>query len=113
MTGFPAGETVTIIRDGATTTQDGYGNDVAAAATEIDVAGCAVAPTGTSEDVEARDQVRTGWTVWLPAGTNVRATDRVRVRGVEYSVDGSASAWTSPFTGFTGPVQISVTRVAG
>lgn len=112
VTGFPAGETVTIIRPGPPT-RDSYGNDIAGVATELDIGGCAVAPAATSEDVQARDQVTQGWTVWMPAGTDVRPTDRVRVRGVEFAVDGSASEWSSPFTGFVGPVQVSVTRVTG
>lgn len=112
MPGFPQGETVTLIRPGPPT-QDAYGNDVAGAATEIDVTGCAVAPASSSENVAARDQVSQGLTVWLPAGTDVRPTDRMRVRGLLYAVDGSMSEWHSPFTGFDGPVQVSVTRVTG
>lgn len=110
---FPAGETVTIIRPGAATTVDAYGNDIPGTSTETDVAGCAVAPAGGSEDVQARDQVRQGLTVWLPYGTDVQPTDLLRIRGDEYSVDGTASTWRSPFTGFTGPVQVSATRVTG
>lgn len=112
MPGFPAGETVTIIRPGPPT-RDEYGNDVVGAATEIDVPGCAVAPRTSSEDVQARDQVIEGLTVWMPAGTDVRPTDRVRRGGLLYEIDGEAGAWSSPFTGFRGPVQVSLTRTAG
>lgn len=112
MAGFPAGETVTIVRPGPAT-QDDYGNDVAGTPTEIDVAGVAVAPRTSTEDVQARDQVIEGLNVWLPAGTQVLATDRMRVRGVLYEVEGEAGHYRSPFTGFTGPVQLSLTRVAG
>lgn len=111
-TGFPAGETVTIVRPGAAT-RDSYGNDVPGAATEIDVPGCAVAPRTSSEDVTARDQVIEGLTIWMPAGTDVRPTDRVRRRGVLYDVEGDVGEWSSPFTGFAGPAQIQVTRVTG
>jgi hypothetical protein len=112
VTGFPAGETVTIVRTG-TPTQDQYGNDVAGSPTEIDVPGCAVAPRTSNEDVTGRDQVIEGLTVWMPAGTDVRPTDRVRRAGVLYDIDGDAGAWTSPFTGFAAPVQISLARVTG
>lgn len=112
MPGFPAGETVTIIRPGPPT-RDAYGNDVAGPAAELDVPGCAVAPRTSSEDVQARDQVIEGLTVWMPAGTDVRPTDRVRRAGVLYEIDGDAGRWSSPFTGFTGPVQVSLSRVTG
>lgn len=112
MAGFPHGETVTIVRPG-TPTQDQYGNDVPGAATEISVPGCAVAPRASSEDVQARDQVVEGLTVWMPAGTDVRPTDRVRRGGLLFEIDGEAGEWNSPFTGFAGPVQVALSRVTG
>lgn len=111
--GFLAGETITIVRPGAVTGQDQYGNDIRAAATEIDVAGCAVAPGGSSEDVQARDQVAQHLTVWAPSGTVVLVTDRVRRGGVLYDVDSAPETWRSAFTGFTGPVQLSLRKVTG
>lgn len=112
MPGFPHGETVTIVRPGPPT-EDEYGNSVPGSPTEIDVPGAAVAPRTSTEDVQGRDQVIEGLNVWLPAGTQLRATDRMRVRGILYDIDGEAGTWSSPFTGFAGPVQASLTRVAG
>ncbi len=110
---FPAGETVTLIRRGPVSGRDGFGNDVYGPDVEIDVSGCAVAPTAGSEDVQARDQVAGHLTVWLPAGTEVRATDRARVRGEVYEVTGPSQSWRSPFTGRPSPVQAGLTRVSG
>lgn len=114
---FPAGETVTLLRPG-TPTEDGYGNDVPGSNTETDIAGCVVAPrdgnaTSGNEVVQARDQVISGFVVWLPAGTDVRATDRMRVRGVVCEVDGESGHWRSPFTAISSPVQVSLSRVTG
>lgn len=110
---FPQGETITIVRPGVVTGQDSYGNDVHAAASETDVAGCAVALSTSSEDVTARDQVASSATVWPPHGTDIRPTDQMRVRGVLYDVQGTAGEWRSPFTGIPAPLQVELTRVAG
>jgi hypothetical protein len=112
MNGFANGETVTVVRAGPPT-EDEYGNSVPGEPTESDVAGCAVAPRSSSEDLEARDQVVVGLTVWMPSGTSVLPTDRMRVRSVLYDVDGEAGWFQTPFTGTAGPVQVALTRVAG
>jgi hypothetical protein len=108
-----AGETVTLLRPTGPTGRDEFGNDVYGAMQEITVAGCVIAPAGASEDVQGRDQVVDSLTVWFPPGTDVRATDKARVRGEVFEVDGSSNSWTSPFTGIAAPVQAQVTRVVG
>lgn len=113
MSGFPAGETITVVRPGSVVGTDGYGNDVRGADVETDVAGCVVAPRASTENVEARDQIVEGLTVWLPAGTDVRATDKIRRGGVLYEIDGAPGAWRSPFTSLAAPTQVSLTRVTG
>lgn len=112
MNGFTHGETVTILRPGPST-EDEYGNEVPGPPTETDVPGCAVAPRSSSEDVQARDQVIIGLSVWMPSGTDVQATDQMRVRGVLYEVDGEPGGYASPFTGTSGPVQVALTRIEG
>jgi hypothetical protein len=112
MNGFTNGETVTVVRAG-TPTEDDYGNEVPGPSTETDVPGCAVAPRSSSEDLQARDQVIVGLTVWMPSGVDVRPTDQMRVRGVLYDVDGEPGGFRSPFTGSAGPVQVALTRVSG
>ncbi len=114
---FPAGETVTRLRPG-TPTRDAYGNDVPGPDVETDIEHVAVAPrdgnaTAGNEQVQARDQVISGFMVWLPAGTEVRPTDRFRVRSVVCEVDGEDGQWRSPFTGLSSPVQVSLSRVTG
>lgn len=112
MTGWPAGETATVLRPGPTT-QDPYGNDVPGEDTETTYQGCAVWPRVSSEDVQARDQVIDGLYVLFPAGADVQATDRIRVRGEVYLVDGEPGLYRSPMTGTTVGPQVSLTRIIG
>ncbi|MFD7705713.1 hypothetical protein [Streptomyces sp. NPDC059786] len=114
---LPFGEAVTILRPGPPT-EDGYGNDVPGPPTEISVAGCAVAPrdgagVGSNEITGARDTVITGLTLYAPHGTDIRATDQIRINGELYEVDGQPGSFRSPFTGSTGPVAVSLQLVTG
>lgn len=114
---LPHGDTVTIIRPGPPA-EDIYGNDVPGAPTEIPVAGCAVAPrdgtgAGANEITDARDTVIVGLTLFAPHGTDIRATDQIRVGGDLYEVDGQPGSFRSPFTGSTGPVVVNLELVTG
>lgn len=111
------GETITIVRPGPPT-RDVYGNDVPGLAAEIMVSGCGIAPqggsgSGSTEIVQGRDTVIVGLTLYAPAGTDIRATDRIRVAGVLYEVDGQPGRFRSPFTGSAGPVVAALTLVTG
>lgn len=75
--------------------------------------GCGLAPRGSSEVVQGRDTVITGVTLYAPAGTDLRATDQVRVGGVLYDVDGLPGVFASPFTGSSGPVVAELRVVTG
>jgi hypothetical protein len=112
-----SGETVTIVRPGPPT-RDAYGNDVPGAPTEIAVPGCGIAPrdstgAGSNEIVQGRDTVITGLLLYAPSGTEFRSTDKVRVKGVLYEVDGQPGSFRSPFTGSAGPVVAALTLVTG
>ncbi|WP_406122910.1 head-tail adaptor protein [Streptomyces canus] len=114
---LPHGDTVTIVRPGEPT-QDAYGNDVPGAPTEIPVPGCGVSPrdgtgAGANELTDARDTVFSGLTIYAPYGTDIRATDRVRVGGDLYDVVGLPGSFRSPFTGSTGPVVAALELVTG
>ncbi|MEU0847734.1 hypothetical protein ABZ387_07165 [Streptomyces flaveolus] len=81
--------------------------------------GCVVTPreqtptVGGSEQ-QARDTVIVGWTVYAPADTDVRTTDKARIRGVVCEVTGEPGDWgRNPFTGLHGPVQFAADRVTG
>jgi hypothetical protein len=111
------GDTVTIVRPGPPS-RDAYGNDVPGPPTETPVPGCSVAPrdgtgAGANELTDARDTVFVGLTLYAPYGTDIRATDRVRVGGDLYDVVGLPGTFRSPFTGSTGPVVASLELVTG
>lgn len=107
------GETVTILHvDPAG--YDEYGDPNTSTQTETTVDGCAVAPrfsdvAGFIEtDQRGRAGVVIGYTVYAPPGTVVKRTDRMRVRGVEYDVDGEPGVWISPFEGVEKGVEIAL-----
>lgn len=106
------GETVIILRPG-TPTRDQRGNDVPGADVEIPVEGCIVWPTGSNEKIQGQDQIDDNLTVSMPYGTDVRYTDRARVRGFVYRVTGLPNSWASPFTGHRAGVETRLERVKG
>ena len=114
---FPFGEPVTIL-DGAATSQDDDGNDVATWPTKATYPSCGVAPsdgngTGGNEQTDARDTVVIGLTVFLPDGADVSPTDRAIVRGQMWEVVGEPQAWQNPFTGWRPGVPVALRRVKG
>ncbi|MFQ6194872.1 hypothetical protein [Streptomyces sp. NPDC000405] len=113
MSRFPFGETVTVLRAGATG-RDIYGNDLPGPAVEQLVRGCVIAPAGTPDEVTGgRDTVTEALTVYLPAGTDVRPTDRMRIRGEVFEVHGAVTAHRSPFTGQGAGVHLTARRTTG
>ena len=97
------GVTVTLLSS-TVTTRDEFGNDVRNV-TSTEIRGCALAPGGTSEDIQGTEQVTADAELFMPAGTAVTPEDRIVCQGVTYEVTGAAEAWTSPFTSFRGPVR--------
>lgn len=60
---------------------------VAGPAEEFDIQGCMAIPRASQE--EGRGWVQTsGYTVYAPGGSDVKAEDQVRFRGQLYSVEG-------------------------
>lgn len=116
---YPFGETVTILRAGASPGRDPRGQPIPGPTTEIPVKGCVVTPRESAPQVggaeqQGRDTVITGWTVYAPPSSDVRTTDRVRIRGEICQITGQPGDWgRSPFTGTRGPVQFAADRVTG
>lgn len=89
-------ETVTRLR--ATTTTDPYSNEDAedwTTPTEEPITTLAPAePRPSGEPVQdARNAVTSGWTLYVPEGSDITARDRVRVRGEVYKVLGRPASW--------------------
>ena len=68
-------------------------------ADRLDVFGCLVTPGASDETLGGRDTVTIRWTVHMPAGADVVATDALEVHGRRYSVDGEPQAVRSPTGG--------------
>ncbi len=88
-------DSVTIQRASVTTSTDGYNSKVrtweSPTSTPVDAH---VQPVTTSELLESeRGQVVTRYKVFLPAGTSVRATDRLLWGSLLLAVDGEPRLW--------------------
>ena len=116
---YPFGETVRILRTGPSPGRDPRGQPLPGPDESFDVPGCFVSPRQESPTVggpeqQARDTVIVGWTVYAPADTDVRTTDKARIRGVVCEITGEPGDWgRNPFTGTRGVVQFAADRVTG
>jgi hypothetical protein len=82
-------DTVTVLRG---RTRDNFGN-LQGSDTGTDVTGCSVQPASSSEQTGTGELVIRNVTVFMPAGTDVRVTDRVQWRDHVYAVDGEPAHW--------------------
>jgi hypothetical protein len=90
------GETVTVLTAGSAT--DPYSNETAedwGNPTERDVTTVApLEPRPSDEPVQdARNAMTSGWTLYLPPGDPITRSNRVRVRGEVYPVQGQPADW--------------------
>lgn len=108
---FPFGETITLIHR-VITGRDAQGNYVFDETSTENVSGACSPDLGT-EGTSGMDQVSSKPLAYLPAGTVVASTDALIVRSLKYEVDGSATAWNSPFTGWAAGVVVPLKRVTG
>lgn len=113
---FAHGETVT--RQRGTAVTDPYSDEPTGISwdnpTTLAIEGCAFNPGGSTEPVaEGRQAVITKPEVYAPAGADIRAHDRLVVRGKTYEVDGEPALWKSPFTGWQPGVVVPLKIVEG
>jgi hypothetical protein len=117
---WPHGETVTRLR--AHPVPDPYSGDTVLSwetPDELPIQGAAVAPVQAAPTEsrnavgETRSAVSSGFTVYLPTGSDVTARDRIRVRGKVYRVAGEPADWRSPWTGWAPGLVIICDRVEG
>jgi hypothetical protein len=90
------GEAIVVLS--ATTTTDPYSDeDVEDWTTPTERTVTTVAPPEprpSDEPVQdARNALVNGWTLYLPVGDPITASNRVRVRGEEYPVQGTPADW--------------------
>lgn len=106
------GELVIILRRAATGAQDRYHNDIYAT-TEVPVYAAVRAAGSTETDSGSRDKVRDTIEVTVPPGTEVASSDRLRVRGLVYVIDGTPEPGNDPATGVASGIRITARRVTG
>jgi hypothetical protein len=92
--------------------RDRFGDIIPGSGSETTVAGCMVQPDTTTEFTDGRDTTTTNLRAWLPAGTAVAATTKVRYDGRTYAVDGQPSRWID-FDGVDDHVELRLRIVEG
>lgn len=103
------GHTVTVVRPVGF---DRHGDPLPGDPTETVVTGCSVQPASTTEDLDGRDTVAELWDLYAPAGTDLRATDRVRFGGILLEVDGEPLSWDD-HRGTAHHLEVRLKRVTG
>lgn len=104
-------DTVTVVRAGALPAPDG-GNPLPnwAIVTTVDYPG-ELQPLNTSEDIVGQQRTDSTHKAFLPAGADVRATDRLRHQGRDYEVDGEPERWRA--WGSDHHVEVRCFRITG
>ncbi len=75
--------------------RDVFGDPAAGNPPEFELAGCLFAPGVSEENGVGSAGVDTDAKIYGPAGADVRASDRIRVRGQVYTVVGDPQDWGS------------------
>lgn len=93
------------------------------AGTSRDVPGCWMYTTTSTELVDGRQTTIERTVLLAPYGTQVEPVEEVEIpdtepvpaqyRGRTYKVDGAASPWRSPFTGWAPGTEITLLEVTG
>lgn len=96
---LPSWANDTITRRRAPLVDDGHGNQVPdwdAPTADAVIRGCSVQPGATDETLGGRDTTQVDYTVYAPAGVDVKATDGIEYGGDLYEVNGAVRRWSSP-----------------
>lgn len=114
-------EVITVVRPGP---RDRHGDP--GEPTEHTIDDVIVAPSRSTENVDSGNQVTTRWDLYLPAGADIQATDRVRraadpppgetsdlKRRAPWVVVGDPSPWRSPWSGWNPGVVVHIERHTG
>lgn len=79
----------------------------------LQIPGCSVQPANTSLSQDGRIQgITYGYTCYLPPASDVRAGDRIRFDGHDYTITGEPQIWQSP-SGRVSNMQLNLERWSG
>ncbi|NEA22580.1 DUF6093 family protein [Actinomadura bangladeshensis] len=70
-------------------------------------------PGTSTEETGARDKVTTFYTAFVPAGTDVKVTDRVEWDDRVWEIDGEPRAWPQPETGTGHHIEVRLRNDEG
>lgn len=70
--------------------------------------GCLEFPVESTEEANSVTDRRR---LLAPSGSDVRATDRIKIRGLAYQVNGLPKDWIDPLTGWAPGMQVDLVRV--
>ena len=106
------GETVGRLRAGAPTT-DEYGTPIPGVEVEVPITGAAFAPGGSTEPAQTgmARVVITPTLYFHHSWPDIISSDRIRVRGLIYSVIGQPPDWRSPFVAGEGGLVVELKAV--
>lgn len=113
---FAFGEKITVLR--APSVLDEYSGDVTGLdwtlATRKTIDGCGIAPVSSGEPLlDNRTQVDSQVEVYAPYGADIKALDRLVIRGITWAVEGEPAAWRHPMTGWQPGTVIRAVKVEG
>lgn len=113
---FAFGETVTILR--APSILDEYSGEITGLdwtlATRKTIPGCGIAPISSDEPLrDSRTQVDSMVDVYAPYGADIKALDRLIIRGTTWAVEGDPAVWRHPMTGWQPGTVIRAVKVDG
>ena len=80
---------------------------------ETEVPGCGLGDLDSTEDDSRGTSAVVRRTLYAPFGADVRRTDRVRVDGHEWEVDGKPVPRRSPFSGWGAGLVVQLLRQEG
>jgi hypothetical protein len=113
---FAFGEHITVLR--APYALDEYSGEVTgldwALATRKTISGCGIAPVSSGEPLrDSRTQVDSAVDVYVPYGADIKALDRLVIRGTTWAVDGEPATWRHPMTGWQPGTVVHAVKVDG
>jgi hypothetical protein len=95
------------IRHYSGSTVDDYGNPVNTEASTVTTT-CWLDPARSFENTSGQETYTQDWTLYLPAGTLIDASDKVEVDGVAYEILGPPRRFTKPPTTVEHHVEVDV-----
>lgn len=102
-------ETVTIVRP----VRDSDGDVSSQIETAVSEVGVFPRVTGLETNTPTQDVVTIDVTVVVPSGTDIKVTDSVIVRGVQYRVSDTPTVLLSPFTGKDEGISVPLITATG